>query len=167
MWEILAKSIASQIEEGGDAMFRSSLKIIGVLVGLLALAACARTEQIRDVDPSGFLDPSVYAKLQPGKGELEAALVYRAPDADYAKYDKILLDPIVAFAPPGEQGDLQPQDKQALLNNFYTLTARELEKDYPLVIGPEPKTLRLQFAMIEATKKNVTMDTISTLMSSW
>ena len=51
-----------------------------------------------------------------------------------------------------------------LINNFYTLIARELEKDYPLVIGPEPKTLRLQFAMIEATKKNVTMDTISTLM---
>ncbi|MEM7223026.1 MAG: DUF3313 domain-containing protein [Pseudomonadota bacterium] len=145
-------------------MFQTSLKTLGICAGLLVLAACARTEQISDVQPSGFLDAAVYDKLQPGEGELEPVLVYTAPGIDISGYDKILLDPIVAFAPPGDEGDIDPQDKQALLNNFYTLLVQELEKDYTLITGPEPGALRLQLAMTKATKKNVTMDTVSTIM---
>lgn len=145
-------------------MIARAFKTCAAVAGLLALAACAKTEKISNVEPSGFLPKSVYGKMEPGKGEMAPALMYRAPNADFAKYNKVLLDPIVGFAPPGEAGDLNPQNKQALLNNFYTLLVQELEQDYPLVIGPEPGTLRIQIAVVKATKKNVTMDTVSTLM---
>ncbi|MEM7224548.1 MAG: DUF3313 domain-containing protein [Pseudomonadota bacterium] len=144
-------------------MIKKGLKFAGMLAGLLAMTACAKTEKISDVQPSGFLDPAIYDKLEPGTGALEAAQFYRAPGLDISGYDKILLDPIVAFAPPGDEGDIDPQDKQALLNNFYTLLAQQLEQDYTMVTGPEPGALRLQMAMTKATKKNVTMDTVSTL----
>ena len=64
-----------------------------VLISMIALfVGCAQTYQARKVETSGFLEDS-YSLLQEGK-KGEAQLIYINPDADFAAYDKIMLDPV-------------------------------------------------------------------------
>ncbi len=50
------------------------------------------------------------------------------------------------------------------MNNFHGLIAGELSQDYQLVAEPGPNTLRVQVAIVRATKSSVAMDTISTIV---
>src|SRR4051812_47948718 len=56
------------------------------------------TKQMTDVQPVGGFLPSP-SLLQPG-GDGEPALVYRNPSANFASYNRVILDPVGVWTGP-------------------------------------------------------------------
>jgi hypothetical protein len=141
-------------------MPRSTLAAL--LAGFLALSACSpqTTRQAPAVKPSGFLGD--YSRLQPG-GPGRALLVYRAPDASVAGYDKVLLDPVTVWRAPGTDEAVSRADLQRLANLLYGTLLSRLRTYYLIVQSPGPKTLRVRAALTEAAPSSTTMDIMSQL----
>ena len=91
------------------------------------IAGCAATTQASKVEVSGFLGSDTYALLQPGR-EGQAVLGYVNEDASFAKYDKIILEPVTIWGDP-ENPRLPPEDRAMLANISYTAFHEELAKD--------------------------------------
>jgi hypothetical protein len=136
------------------------------IVGLCALAllgGCAASQQARNVETSGFLGDD-YALLRAG-GEGEALLVYRNPDADWAAYDKIKLDPVTIWAGEGSAfEDFSKPDRQELADTLYTMLVEELSQDFQMVDDLGPGVLHVQVAITDAQTSNPTLDTISSVV---
>ena len=66
------------------------MRIAAWLLAALVLAGCGSSRQVRDVQPQGFLGD--YSRLTTGASG-EAALRYINPDADWASYDKVIVEP--------------------------------------------------------------------------
>lgn len=131
----------------------------GLLALGLALAACASTEQTRDLRYSGFLKN--YAQLSPGQRG-QAMLVYVNPDADFSAYDKIMIDPVTVWRTMGSNiPSLTPDEMEQLASYLYWATRKRLENDYEIVERRGRGVLRLRLAITEAKGSNVTMDVIS------
>ena len=131
-----------------------------VLAAFLALAACSAqtTRQAPSVKPSGFLGD--YSRLKPG-GPGRALLVYRAPDANFAAYDQVLLDPVTVWRAPGASDTVSREDLQRLADLLQGTLASRLRTYYVMVRSPGPTTLRIRAALTEATPSSTTMDVIS------
>ena len=140
-----------------------SLRMLpGLLAALVALVACSpqTTRQPPTVTPSGFLGD--YSRLQPG-GPDRALLVYRAPDANIAAYDKMLLDPVTVWRAPGASEGVSRADLQRLADLLYGMLLSRVQTYYLMVQKPGPKTLRIRAALTEATPSSTTMDIMSQL----
>ena len=132
----------------------------GVALALLGGCASEPTEKVKTVGMSGFL--SDYSLLAPG-GEDEAALVYWNPQADFAAYDKIWLEPVTLWlGPDSGLKDASPEDRQRLADAFYKAMQEKLSEDFDLVTGPEPGAMRVRIALTDAESSNPTLDTLST-----
>ncbi len=128
---------------------------------LLCLAlGCATTRQAGgDPKPSGFL--SNYGQLQPG-GEDEAMLVYRNPRADFTRYDKVLVEPVTAWASGEMEIDLERI--QTLVDYLDAALRHALAQDYEIVERSGPGVLRLRVAITEAEGSNVPLDVVSNVL---
>jgi hypothetical protein len=135
---------------------------LGLVAAFLALAACSSqtTRQAPVVKPSGFLGD--YTRLQPG-GPGRALLVYRAPDANIAAYDRVLLDPVTVWLAPGASEAVPRADLQRLADLLYGTLRSRLQTYYLIARAPGPKTLRIRAALTEATPSSTTMDVMSQL----
>lgn len=131
-----------------------------LLVGLLA-AGCAGADRQAASDSSAILPLEIQSGLRPGKGEFAPDQVYIAPIGERARYDRLLLDPLLYFAPLEQMRTVSSADRQILLNNFYILLSRELSKDFTLVRTPQAGAARVQFAVLPATQEAVALDTVS------
>jgi len=134
---------------GTDGMFQT-----GQLVG-------GGTKQIAGVQPvAGFLpNPSL---LSPG-GSGRADLVYRNPTADFAAYNKVILEPVAIWAAPDSQLNSVPLDqRQAAANTFYSDLYKALSKRCEMVNSPSPGTMRMRFALVDAKIPNATVNTVAT-----
>ena len=133
---------------------------VGWLLLLLA-TSCATTHAVRHVKTSGFLGD--YSQLRPG-GDGEPALIYRQA-AEGRSYDKILIDPVVAYAGPGTRlQKLSPEDRQALLDYFHAALREQLGQDFALAEASGPGTLRLRVALTDARGSKILLDTLSTVV---
>ena len=118
------------------------------LAGLITalLASCSSSGPTG----SGFL--SDYSKLQPNEGQL-ADLIYISPEADFSKYDSVLIDPVslrgenAAALPQGERDNLATLLRQSFID--------EMGPRFKLVSEAGPSTLRLRLALsdIQAAKR--------------
>jgi hypothetical protein len=116
------------------------LPLAATPVGWAAWSSPARlfggaTKEITDVQPvGGFLpNPSL---LNPG-GSGQAALVYRNPTANFASYDKMMLDPVMIWAPPDSQlNTVPPAQRQAVADTFYSDLHNALKKRCQMVASP-------------------------------
>ncbi len=133
------------------------------LLGVVLLSGCASTYQQRSVKGSGFLRD--YSQLKDRGGDT-AMLSYIDPKANFRAYNKILLDPVSAYAANKDSGmaKLSKEKQQMLLNYFDAALRRELKKDYALVNQPGPGVLRVRVALTEATGSLVVLDTVSTVL---
>lgn len=131
------------------------------LVAALFLSACAPTVQITEMQHSGFLG-DYYDLLQPGEGQYQASFRYVGEEVDLARYRKIILDPVLLYG--DNVYDISASDRQVLANNFFIAMREALSHDHEIVDFPEPDTARIQIAIVKATKKNVVLDTISTIL---
>jgi hypothetical protein len=84
-------------------------------------------------------------------------------DADWAKYDKVLIDPVTVWG-SGRDRDIPEADLQTAANFMHTELQRELGKDFELVSAPAPDTLRITAALTDAEPANQTMVVISNVV---
>jgi hypothetical protein len=142
------------------------LPIVRVLLGALiatALTACTATEQAKDVQKSGFLFD--YTRLRPGRQETDPQLMFVSPDADFATYDAILLEPVSIWVRP-EEGVVRVDHAglQELANIFHSALAEKLAQDYRMVQERGPGVLRLRVALTEAEQSSVGLDIASMII---
>jgi Protein of unknown function (DUF3313) len=71
---------------------------ITMVAVVLILAACGSSRPVRDVQPQGFLGD--YSQLTRGAAG-EAGLRYINADADWASYDKVIVEPVQVWAAGG------------------------------------------------------------------
>lgn len=134
--------------------------VLLALAGLLA--GCAETSQARSVKESGFLGD--YSMLSKGK-EGEALLVYKNPNANWASYDKVMLDPVTVWMGADTQmKGVSPEDSQHLADLLYVKIKDALQGDYTFVSATGPGVLHLQVAITEADRPNVVIHTISNIV---
>jgi hypothetical protein len=139
---------------------------IGAVVLAGTLVACAGSRQGTEVEEAGFLGDD-YDLLEPGDPQRHEALRrYVAPDVDAARYDKIIVDPVTAWADPEqvETEGLQLADVQELADYLHAVLRDELGDDFELVSEPQPNTLRVQVALTTAAPSNQTMVVVSNVL---
>lgn len=133
---------------------------ITILFLLLAtIIGCAATKPAPSVKKAGFL--SDYSKLEENVNA-GGQLRYINKNADWKKYDKVLLDPVQFWRSSDVEASLTPQQGQGLVNYFHSSLYEHLSKSYEMVSIPGPNTLRISVVFTRLGKRNVTLDTVST-----
>ncbi len=128
----------------------------------IAIAGCAATQQSQSVEPSGFL--ADYSQLREGRGE-QALLVYINPQANFARYDRVIVDPITIWTRPGAEIAAVPRDElQHLADYLHSALRTQLQLDFALVEHTQPRALRIRMAITEAQKSKVALDLASTVL---
>ena len=125
------------------------------------------TKQItQDVHPDdGFLP---HSELLAAGGPGKAALVYLNPKVNMAAYRQVLLDPVVVRAGPNSQLHNVPADQQqALANVLYADLFNSLNGPCRMARMPAPNTMRMRFALVDATEPNMAINTIATFAPYW
>ncbi|HJV65785.1 MAG TPA: DUF3313 domain-containing protein [Geomonas sp.] len=137
-------------------------KVVMVAAAALQLWGCATgSVQARNVEikNSPLVNPDI---LTPGK-DGQALYRYVNPAADFKKYDKVMIDPVLVMK-DGELDKDEMANYQTLANNAYVYLTKQLEQDYKIVQTPEPGTMRLQAAIIDADSAKPVRNTLSTFM---
>ncbi len=129
------------------------LGVLGVFASLLALlAGCEPREQTPAVGSSGFLGD--YSQLQPGRAD-QAQLIYINPEADFSPYENVIVDPVVLWEGAGSDlSDVSPDELQSLARDLETAMRKQLGLEFQVVERPEPGTLRIRIAIVEAKRSS-------------
>lgn len=126
------------------------------------LASCTSTSQMRRTKATGFLGD--YSQLHEGTGN-EAQLVYIRPNVRWAAYDKVILDPITAYAIPGNPlADLPKEQLNALVGYLHAALGEQLGRNYKLVTTPGPGVMRVRVALTEADANAPIRGVVSSVM---
>lgn len=139
----------------GTAVLALSAAVIASSFG------CAATRARREKpELSGFLGD--YSQLEKREG-FPAALVYIDPDAQWSRYDSIVLDSVTLWASK-ETADLTEEEKQMLTDTMFTKLHEQFGKYFVLRSQPGPSTLRVRAAITEAKGANVPLRTMTTVV---
>lgn len=126
------------------------------------LASCTSTSRMRSTKATGFLGD--YSQLHKGSSS-EAQLLYIRPNVRWAGYDKIIIDPITAYAIPGNPLAELPKDQlNALVGYLHASLGEHLGKSYKIVTKPGPGAMRLRVALTEADANAPVRGVISSVM---
>ena len=130
---------------------------------LLAMTACATTQQATTVVRSGFLDD--YSILQAGGGDNKALLHYVNPIADWKQYTKVMIDPVQLWMGKGSSLRSMPLEERVRLTSLLLGKIQNaLLADYRIVRETGPHVMRLSVALTEAEASNTVLDTISSVL---
>ena len=130
---------------------------------LVAMTACATTQQANTVEKSGFLDD--YSILEKGAGDSKALLRYVNPVADWKQYTKVMIDPIQIWTGEGSSLRNIPQEDRIRLTSLLLGKLRNaLLPDYRIVREAGPHVMRLSVALTEAEASHKVLDTISSVL---
>lgn len=134
------------------------------LVVLLIVSGCAGTggkTEPKVETPSILTDGSL---LRPGPAE-GPVLIYQEPGADFAAYERILLDPVTVWR--GQQslaGGISQAQAQTLADAAYTILYDALERDFQLVNAAGDGTLRVQVALTTPGDAGIGLGVVSTVV---
>lgn len=137
------------------------VRLVAVAFLMVLLAGCAAPPPAEEGFTSAILPAEVQVRLHAGESELAPDFYFAGEGVEGRRFDKVMIDPIIYFAPLEAPRTISPDDRQTLLNNFHILMGRELGKDYHLSIEPQRGTVRVQFALLAETREEVAMDTVA------
>ena len=141
---------------------RSQSIITAALLSVLALTSCTSTSQMRSTTTSGFLGD--YSQLRKGQGD-EVQLIYIRPNVNWAAYNKIMIDPITAYANPGQPlAKLSEEHLNALVKYLWVAMSEQVGKDFQIVNAAGPGVLRLRIALTEAGANKPIMGVVSSVV---
>jgi len=130
----------------------------GVLLLLLASGCGARRTAQPSQEMSGFLDD--YSLLRAGRPG-EVARVYRNPNADWARYDRVLLEPVTLWRSGRRSLDPVPEnDLLRLVSAFESALRRQIGAGFRLVDEPGPGVMRIRLAITEARASDPILDVL-------
>ena len=109
---------------------------------------------------SRFLGPDA-SKLAAGPNG-GAALVWVNPNARWANYNKVLLEPVEFWA--AEDSKVSTADQQVLTEYFYNTLKTNLQKNFTVVDQPGPGVVKLQVALMDATTAVPGLRTVSVVV---
>jgi hypothetical protein len=137
-----------------------------VVIGTaLLMAGCTSTYPTRgEASVSPFLKNP--GQLREGVSG-EAKLVYVNLKADFRKYKKIQLDPVVLVADNAKANTfsmMSKEDQQAVVNFVDAQVREKLGTDYTFVAAAGPDVMRLRVAITEAKGSAVVLDTVSSVV---
>jgi hypothetical protein len=135
-------------------------KVLSICIGALILGGCAASYQARNVEmkESVLVNPGI---LQKG-GDDQALYRYVNPNAQFKQYSKLIIDPVM-IVKDAELSDSERENYQKLANNAYVYLHKALEVDYQIVAAPEPGTMRLQLAIIDADTSKPVRNLLSSI----
>ena len=136
-------------------------RVLITWVSVALIAGCAAIKQANTVRQSGFLGRETYALLQPGQSG-QAVLGYVNADVDFAKYDKIILEPVTIWGDP-ETPEVGPEDRAMLAEITYTAFYQALAKDYKIVREPGPTTMVVAVALTKAEASDAVLNSASSI----
>jgi len=127
----------------------------------LTLGGCAGSYQARslEVKETMFVNPAI---LKPGAGD-QALYRYQNPDAKGRRYTKILVDPVL-LRKSAELDAEKLENYQKLANNAFVYLVEELQNDFQIVKSPEPETLRIQLAILDADPSSKVRNVMSSVI---
>jgi hypothetical protein len=140
-----------------------SVPPIMALAVVAVLGACAQTKQVamEEPPPASAVLPEP-ALLQRGTSG-QVSQVYLDPNARWASYTKVMLDPVTIWTGPGsDMAKASPKEQKALADAFYTELHTAVAKRCQMVTEPSPGTMRWHIALVDATSANPFLNTIST-----
>ncbi len=136
-------------------------RIMSIIVCTFMLSACGGSYQARSVDvkESMLVSPSVLKK----GGDDQALYRYVNPDLKMNQYNKLIIDPVL-IVKDAQLDEKERENYQKLANNAFVYLNQELSKDYQIVSTPEPGTMRIQFAIIDADSSKPVRNVLSSIM---
>ena len=128
---------------------------------MMALAACAVTEQSKpaSVQQTGFLQN--YAQLQPGTKD-QALLVYINPNARWSQYTKVLIAPVTFWGDSSSKVSIQ--DQQQLCSYYYNKLNEDLAKKFQLADRPGPGVMTVRVALTDPTTATPVLRSVSVVV---
>ncbi len=136
---------------------------VALVLSLVLMGACAKTQQARVVVKAGFLDD--YSILQKGAGDYQAILRYVNPMTDWKHYSKVLIDPVQLWM--GQSSPLHNvprEERRRLTQLLFGKLQDSILSHYRIVREPGPRVMRISAALTEAETSNSFMDTISSVL---
>jgi len=126
---------------------------MGCLLLVLTFATCGCRGTVRYSEMSGFLeDYSILRKDDKG-------FAYQNPGANWASYDKVLLDPVTLWYGGDESLDeITEQDLLRLASMLHHEMLDRLEKDYVLVQESGPGVMHVSLALTAAEESDTALD---------
>jgi hypothetical protein len=135
-----------------------------IITIILLLSGCARTYQARYVDTTDFLED--YSILEKDRDD-DALLSYWKTGINWAKYNKIIVEPVVIRKVRGSKlNDISHSENHRLKEFFEYRIRQVLKKDFKLVNKPGPDTLRIELAITDAETSTLLLDQFTTLYPS-
>ncbi|MEQ1485521.1 DUF3313 domain-containing protein [Methyloglobulus sp.] len=139
-------------------------KYLAVVAIFLVVTGCARTYQARNVETTDFLGD--YSMLKEGN-EDEALLSYWKKGVNWARYKKIILEPVVIKKiPDSELNEMTHADNYRLKELLDYRMQEALKQGFRLVNKPGADTLLVQFAITDVETSTVLLDMFSSVYPS-
>ena len=145
-------------------------RITPIAATLLCLAlvstGCMRTVRARGTQFSDFLDD--YSTLTRGE-RYDALYHWRDPGADWARYDRLILEPVVFWGDARTDRRLTERRKREIATYFYNKAYVALSPEFLMLDEPhhpsatEPDTLELRIAITRIDRRDTLFDTTSTI----
>ena len=133
-----------------------------VFAVMVVFVFAAATGCAQKLTKSGFMKNYPKFKEGPSGG---ADWVYIKKGADFKKYHKIMMDPVVFFwKKDADYKGIQPEVLKELADAFHKAMLETLQVNYPFVDKPGPDVLRVQVAITDVVPSRPVLNTITTLM---
>ncbi len=138
-------------------------KIFVLIIGLMLLAGCATV-----APPQQGILGDYYKDLQPGP-EGGAKLRWLKPGVDFAKYNKVKVDP-VSFVPTTDQSEkkdyegIDPQELKELGEKCTQGLIDGIKEKYPVVNEPGPDVVEVRMGIIDLKKSYPVFAGVSSIL---
>ncbi|NCC26237.1 MAG: DUF3313 domain-containing protein, partial [Deltaproteobacteria bacterium] len=144
-------------------MNRTAL-LLFCLTAMLLLTACATTGHKASLPQAKrFLD-GYYQKLEPGPPG-GAKMRWFKPGADFAKYDKVMLEGVVFyFSPDSEDTRIDAEEMKEISDACNLAVAQAIQEGYPIVAQPGPDVIRIRFAITDLKQSRPVLSAVSTVI---
>jgi hypothetical protein len=136
--------------------------VVMVVAVALQMSGCGvGSYQARSVDvkEARLVNPDILVQGTDDK----ALYRYVNPKVDVKQYTMVMIDPVLVQKDAILDKD-EMEDYQKLANNAYVYVTQALEKDYRIVKAPEPGTMRIQMAIVDADSSKPVRNTLSTIV---
>ncbi|GLQ89860.1 DUF3313 domain-containing protein [Dyella flagellata] len=140
---------------------RSVLRCVLPVLCMIGLAGCATTApvQYRSLDSTAQLAPNP----QDENGHIP--FYYSSPDAQLARYTRIMLDTVTVYGGEDQQfGTLSADQRQQLADCMQTQFSQVLGQKYALTSVAGPDTLRIHLTLTGASSSAPVLGTVQQIV---